>query len=141
MTKQEAIESVKNSMGSLFTREDVVRMLEGITEDQGPAVDGAGFTPEDRTFLDPTFAQAATAEHDFIMIKREKLIDRVDEIIKEVLNEDLKDRCDVELSLDWDNHVNVDNVSINLSVISDEVSTALENWISEEYPETDYKTK
>ena len=100
-TVNETIELVNNSPASLFSKEDVVKLLTSLE----------------------TAAAPITSE----MIDR--LMDAVEDNIRNVDPEDLIDKSTAEFSLDG-NQIELDGVELDTSYIVDEVQGVINHWYS-----------
>lgn len=98
-TVNQTIELVNNSPASLFSKEDVVKLL---------------------TALEVT-AAVPTSE----MI--DKLMDLVEDNLRNVDSEDMVDKSTAEFSLDG-NQIELDSVEVDSSYIVDEVQSAINHW-------------
>jgi len=98
-TVNQTIELVNNSPASLFSKDDVVKLL---------------------TALEVT-AAVPTSE----MI--DKLMDLVEDNLRNVDSEDMVDKSTAEFSLDG-NKIELDSVEVDSSYIVDEVQSAINHW-------------
>jgi hypothetical protein len=98
---QNTIEKVSNSFPSLFSREDVIKLLTDLNAEM-------------------------QLESPKPQIEKERLM----EIFKEVLRDkefgDVVDTDDIELSLNYDNRIEIESVPINEDFIVDAATDALE---------------
>lgn len=104
MKKQEVINAVNESISSIFTKEDVLKLLEMITD--GGAQDG------EKTY---TVAQVNTMISD--------LVEEIKNEVENIDSEDIVRTDDVQLSLSG-NEIYVDSVDVNTREIKRAISSA-----------------
>jgi len=112
---QQAVASVQNAFPSIYTKDDVVKLLESIEIDSSG---GGGFTKEQ------------------VLILAERLIEEVKENVNN-LDSDCVDKSSAEFSLNY-NEIELDSVDIDQSEIRDAVVNGLKDVIEtffEEYEE------
>jgi hypothetical protein len=120
MTKQNVIELVNVSPASIFTREDVVKLINRI--DDVPAIDETAEISE----------EVLGDEDRIISVKRSELIEVIRESIEGELNNlDLSRGADVSLSMDYDNHVRVEDISFSWADTTDDIMDSIEEWIKD----------
>ena len=120
MTKQNVIELVNVSPASIFTREDVVKLINRI--DDVPAI---GETAE--------ISEEVLGDEDrIISVKRSELIEVIRESIEGELNNlDIARYADVTLSMDYDNHVQVEDIQFSFDEVISDIMTEVEQWIND----------
>ena len=98
-TVNETVELVKNSPSSIFTKDDVVNLLAAI------GTESAGL---DRAAVD-------------------RLLELIEDNLRNVDGEDMVDKSTAEFSLDG-NQIELDSVEVDSSYVYDEVESAVNHW-------------
>lgn len=109
---QEAVASVQNAFPSIYTKDDVIKLLESIEITSAP-----GFSQETIEKLIDAVTTATT-----------KHISRMD-------TQDMVDNDSAEFSIGYNNRIELDSVDVDTSAISDEVETAIDDAIKEYFKE------
>jgi hypothetical protein len=97
---QQAISAVESAYPSLFTKEDVVKLLNDIDLESSAAPSASEFTVDD-------------------------LVEAVSEVISGFDTEDIVSYEDIELSIDHNHRIEIDNINVDLNDLHDEVSIAI----------------
>ena len=97
-TVNETVELVKNSPSSIFTKEDVVNLLSAIGSENGL----------NRDMVD-------------------RLLELIEDNLRNVDGEDMVDKSTAEFSLDG-NQIELDSVEVDSSYVLDEVESAVNHW-------------
>ena len=97
-TVNETVELVKNSPSSIFTKEDVVNLLSAIGSENGL----------NRDMVD-------------------RLLELIEDNLRNVDGEDMVDKSTAEFSLDG-NQIELDSVEVDSSYVYDEVESAVNHW-------------
>ena len=97
-TVNETVELVKNSPSSIFTKDDVVTLLSAIRSENGLT----------RDTLD-------------------RLLELIEDNLRNVDGEDMVDKSTAEFSLDG-NQIELDSVEVDSSYVFDEVESAINEW-------------
>ena len=128
MTKQNVIELVNVSPASIFTREDVVKLIERI--DDVPAVDETVDVVEETA--DTVVEEVLEDEADVISFERQEFIRVMRGIVEDRLNDiNLKRYADVQLSMDYDNHVSVEDITYEFDETTEDIMNDVERWIND----------
>jgi hypothetical protein len=128
MTKQNVIELVRVSPASIFTREDVVKLIERI--DDVPAVDETVDVVEETA--DTVVEEVLEDEADVISFERQEFIRVMRGIVEDRLNDiNLKRYADVQLSMDYDNHVSVEDITYEFDETTEDIMNDVERWIND----------
>jgi hypothetical protein len=119
MTKQNAIELVNVSPASIFTREDVVKIINSI--DDVPAVDEIADvveeTPDDE-------------DNRLIAFKRGAFLNVLVGVMHDEFNRiDLRREAEVELSMGYDRQIEIDSIDYSFDDVIDQVRADVEDWI------------
>lgn len=102
---QQAITAVGSSASSIFTKEDVIKLLNNIDlESAAPKAEG---------------------------IDVDELIHRVESLICNYDTSDLVNYEDVELSISYDHRVEIDNVNVDLDELNSDVTAAIYEFFKE----------
>ena len=109
---QEAVASVQNAFPSIYTKDDVIKLLESIEITSAP-----GFSQETIGKLIDAVTDATT-----------RTIDRMD-------HSEVVDNDSAEFSIGYNNRIELDSVDVDTSAISDEVETAVQDAINEFFEE------
>ncbi len=108
MTKQEAINTINTSFPSIWSREDVLQLIERIEE----------VKESDKGFLD-----------------KEKLMDKireaVDNAVSGMSNDDIVDSSECEFNIRNGNEIELESISVNTNDIVDEVMREVEEAVDE----------
>lgn len=104
MTKKQAIEKVENSFPSIFTREDVITLLNQI-DTNGVEFDKEGLIT--------------------------KLRDAVDNAVNNLRNDEIVDYSSCDFTIRNGNEIEVESIGINTDTIVDEVMKDIESEIDE----------
>ena len=99
-TVNETVELVKNSPSSIFTKDDVVNLLSAIGSENGLSRD-----------------------------KVDRLLELIEDNLRNVDGEDMVDKSTAEFSLDG-NQIELDSVEVDSSYVYDEVESAVNHWYS-----------
>jgi len=129
MTKAEVLSAVKSSPSSIFSRVDVVNLVDAIS-DGPPVYDSAGFTEADRDMLlnglpdsimNGTSVLPAT-------LTEEDLESICDDIAKLIAHnaDDYIDHSDIELSIDYDRCVSIDRIGMEEHALSSAIYERIE---------------
>lgn len=105
MQKQTAINLVENNISSIYSKDDVINLINDIDEFNGEAVGNAGLTDEQVRALATTIAEAICGHSD-----TQSLI------------------SDYDLSMHY-REVEIDGISLDEGNIEDVVKEGIENWI------------
>lgn len=97
---QQAITAVGSSASSIFTREDVIKLLNNIDLESAAAPSPEKFDVDE-------------------------LVDRVQTLIENYDTSDMVNYEDVELSISYDHRIEIDNVNVDLDDLNTEVSAAI----------------
>ena len=97
-TVNETVELVKNSPSSIFTKDDVVNLLSAIGSENGL----------NRDMVD-------------------RLLELIEDNLRNVDGEDMVDKSTAEFSLDG-NQIELDSVEVDSSYVYDEVESAVNHW-------------
>jgi hypothetical protein len=97
---QQAITAVGSSASSIFTKEDVIKLLNNIDLESAAAPSTEG-------------------------IDVDELIHRVESLICNYDTSDLVNYEDVELSISYDHRVEIDNINVDLDDLNTEVAAAI----------------
>jgi hypothetical protein len=128
MTKQNVIELVRVSPASIFTREDVVKIINSI--DDVPAVDETVDVVEEPA--DTVVEEVLEDEADVISFERQEFIRVMRGIVEDRLNDiNLKRYADVQLSMDYDNHVSVEDITYEFDETTEDIMNDVERWIND----------
>jgi len=97
---QQAISAVESAYPSLFTKEDVIKLLNSIDLDSAaaPSTDG---------------------------IDVDELVDRVQSLIGNYDSSDIVDYEDVSFSLNYDNRIELDSVNVDLDDLNSDVTATI----------------
>jgi hypothetical protein len=106
MTIQQAVEKVNDSASSIFTKEDVINILKNIKEEDKKE------TPDLENML---------------IDLREKIIKSV----KRLDSDEIVDFDSIELSLNYSREIVIDSVSLDYSIITDEIEVVFSEILSE----------
>jgi len=98
---QKTIEKVSNSFPSIFTREDVIKLLTDLSAEM----------------------QEETPKQ---VIDKDVLLTSFRQMLSEKDWADVVDKDDVELSVGYDNRLEIDRIAINEDFLIDEATNALE---------------
>jgi hypothetical protein len=127
MTKQNVIELVRVSPASIFTREDVVKLIDRIDV---PAVDETVDVVEETA--DTVVEEVLEDEADVISFERSQLIEAIQSSIEGELNNlDISRGAEVSLSMDYDNHVSVEDIQFSFDDVIDDIMHDIEEWIKD----------
>jgi hypothetical protein len=127
MTKQNVIELVNVSPASIFTREDVVKLIDRIDV---PAVDETVDVVEEPA--DTVVEEVLEDEADVISFERQEFIRVMRGIVEDRLNDiNLKRYADVQLSMDYDNHVSVEDITYEFDETTEDIMNDVERWIND----------
>jgi hypothetical protein len=127
MTKQNVIELVRVSPASIFTREDVVKLIDRIDV---PAVDETVDVVEEPA--DTVVEEVLEDEADVISFERQEFIRVMRGIVEDRLNDiNLKRYADVQLSMDYDNHVSVEDITYEFDETTEDIMNDVERWIND----------
>jgi hypothetical protein len=136
MTKQNVIELVNVSPASIFTREDVVKLINRI--DDVPAVDETVDVVEETAdtvveeTADTVVEEVLEDEADVISFERQEFIRVMRGIVEDRLNDiNLKRYADVQLSMDYDNHVSVEDITYEFDETTEDIMNDVERWIND----------
>ena len=99
-TVNETVELVKNSPSSIFTKDDVVTLLSAIRSENGLTRDTV-----------------------------DRLLELIEDNLRNVDGEDMVDKSTAEFSLDG-NQIELDSVEVDSSYVYDEVESAVNHWYS-----------
>jgi hypothetical protein len=113
---QQAVASVQNAPGSIFTKEDVISLLEKIEIEQTPEVAGVRLT------------------QDQIEDLCRKIVAQVRENADN-LDNDCIDKDSAEMSMGYSNTVELDSVEFDTSEIADQVVNGIGDVIEEFFEE------
>jgi hypothetical protein len=97
---QQAITAVESSASSIFTKEDVIKLLNSIDLESA----------------------AAPSADDFDV---DELVESVESIFDHFDSADIVNYEDVSLSLNYDNRIEIDSVNVELDNLTSEVSAAI----------------
>lgn len=97
---QQAISAVESAYPSLFTKEDVIKLLNSIDLESASAPSTEG-------------------------IDVDELVEAVESIIEDYPSEDIVNYEDVSLSLNYDNRIEIDSVNVDLDNLTSDVSAAI----------------
>ena len=97
-TVNETVELVKNSPSSIFTKDDVVTLLSAIRSENGLTRDTV-----------------------------DRLLELIEDNLRNVDGEDMVDKSTAEFSLDG-NQIELDSVEVDSSYVYDEVESAVNHW-------------
>ncbi len=127
MTKQNVIELVRVSPASIFTREDVVKLIDRIDV---PTVDETVDVVEEPA--DTVVEEVLEDEADVISFERQEFIRVMRGIVEDRLNDiNLKRYADVQLSMDYDNHVSVEDITYEFDETTEDIMNDVERWIND----------
>lgn len=118
MTKQEAIELVTSGPSSILTREDVVKLLNGIEVEsiQPDEVD------EDLSDVDE--------ENQLITFKRGAFLNVLVGVMHDEFSRiDLSREAEVELSMGYDRQIEIDSVDYSFDDVIDQIKADVEDWL------------
>lgn len=104
LTKQQATEMVNNSVSSIFSKDDVLKLIQAIVE--------------------PVNKKAV---NEAVCMALEDLQSRIDTAINNLDDSDIVDMDSIELSIGHNNKIEVDRVSLDY----DAIITCIENEIDE----------
>ena len=110
-TIQEAVASVQNAPGSMYTREDVISLLNRIKVEKGSG-------PTDRQIKDLV----------------ERIVETVNDNASSLSTDDVLDTYSAEFELNG-NEISLSSVDIDCSKIADEVTDGIESVIEEFFEE------
>lgn len=113
MTKQQAIEQIKNSFPSIWSREDVLSLVNQIDE-----------------------GTAGSIDKDKLM---DKIHDAIDNAINGMSNDEILDQSECEFSVRNGNEIEIESIGVNTSDIIDEVSKEVAEAIDEYIEELEEK--
>jgi polyhydroxyalkanoate synthesis regulator phasin len=128
-TKDEAIDLVKNSFPTIFSKEDVIKVLE--------SVNAGELTIEEKTKLAEDLKEELKDDDDFIAecieSKKDEIIDeyrdkiknQIDQAVSGVRWDDHIDRDNAEFSLDG-KEIQLDSVGMDESSIASEITDAID---------------
>ena len=97
---QQAITAVESSASSIFTKEDVIKLLNNIDLESASAPSTEG-------------------------IDVDELVDTVHSIIGNYDTSDLVNYEDIELSISYDHRIEIDNVNVDLDELNTDVTAAI----------------
>lgn len=117
----EVIESVKNSVGSMFSKQDVLSLLETVQVEQPKA---------------PEKKPARKFNYDEI---KEKLIDylRDGNLSVDIDSDEVIDKDDIDLSIGFDNKIEIDRVGVDDSYLSSQCEDAVCDAVEKFFDEID----
>jgi hypothetical protein len=113
MTKQQAVENVTNSISSIFSREDVINIINRIEE------------------------QKNTEILKIIDGLRDDVIGKINRLSAE----DIVDFDSAELEMDYHRTVNLQSIDINVDDLSSDLEALFDDFIESLTPEEDTKTE
>ena len=109
MTKEEAINTINTSFPSIWSREDVLQLIERIDVPEQQKLEG--------------------------FVNKEKLMEKIREAVENGIdgmsNDDIVDISSCEFDVRNGNEIHIDSVGINTSDIADEVMREVEGAIDE----------
>ena len=114
MTKQQAIEMVNNSFPTIFAKEDVIKLLEAITETE---------SNNQKSFVD--------------VLK--KLQKSVIDNIGNLNSDEVVDYDSIQLSISYSREITIDDLSVNYDTIQDAVIDSFDEVVSN-YEEEEEET-
>ena len=102
---QQAISAVESAYPSLFTKEDVIKLLNSIDLESAaaPSIDG---------------------------IDVDELVEAVESIIEDCSSEDIVNYEDISLSLNYDNRIEIDNVNVDLDDLNSDVTATIYEYFN-----------
>jgi hypothetical protein len=102
---QQAISAVESAYPSLFTKEDVIKLLNSIDLESASATSADG-------------------------IDVDELVDRVQTLIGNYDTSDIVSYEDIELSINYDNRIEIDNVNVDLDDLNSDVTATIYEYFN-----------
>jgi len=128
-TIENAIANVQTAFPSIFTKEDVVAILEGLhsnldseEEVEAPSIKAALFTDDQLTTLIDNVKEAV-----------ERMLNRMD-------SSDLVDTGSAEFEISYGNTLELSSVEVNVDNIADEVNSTIEDEIRDYFENLEKET-
>jgi hypothetical protein len=107
MTKQQAIEMVKNSFPTIFAKEDVIKLIESIQE-----------TESDNQNTNKVVCNVL-----------EDLKSKIKRSVRNLDSSDMVDYDSVELSINYGKEISVDSIEVNTDTITDSIDETIDEAI------------
>jgi hypothetical protein len=109
MTKQQAIEMVKNSFPTIFAKEDVIKLIESIQE-----------TESDNQNTNKVVCNVL-----------EDLKSKIKKSVRNLDSSDMVDYDSIELSINYCREISVDGICVNIDTITDSIDETIDEAIKE----------